>query len=142
MVLTDLYGDFIDYDIAKNLNKIIYKNYNKHCVTNGTQCSKDLVDYLFLADRYFCIELGDKETLHKKMEKVVYVFNKDKTKVLGAFDSGMDASRHFRPSKYTINDRIKDEKLAFDGNYYLRGPEAVKLVLSLGHGTAGNYKLD
>jgi hypothetical protein len=142
VVLTDLYGDFIDYNIAKNLNKIIYKDYDKHCVTNGTQSSKELVNYLFLADRYFCIELGDKETLYKKMENVVYVFNKDKTEILGAFDSGKDASRHFQPSKWTVNERLKDGKLAFDGNYYLRGPEAVKLVLSLGYGTAGDYKPD
>lgn len=26
------------------------------------------------------------------------------------------------------------------GEYILRGPEAVKLVLSLGHGAAGDYK--
>lgn len=74
------------------------------------------------------------------MGKVVYVFNKDKTEILGAYRSGVDASGHFQLSKYTINDRIKDGKPAIDGNYYLRGPEAVKLVLSLGYGTAGDFK--
>lgn len=75
------------------------------------------------------------------MESVVYVFNKDKTKVLGAFESGRSAGRIFTDVSHSIiSRRIKSKKPAPDGNYYLRGPEAVKLVISLGHGTAGDYK--
>ena len=134
LILTDLYGNFISYDTSKNLNRIIYKNSNRF------KDFRDLIRDIFLADNYFCIKIGDKETLYKKMGKVVYVFNKDKTEILGAYRSGVDASGHFQLSKYTINDRIKDGKPAIDGNYYLRGPEAVKLVLSLGYGTAGDFK--
>ena len=41
-----------------------------------------------------------------------------------------------------ISKNLNSEKPAPDGYYYMRGPEAVKLVLSLGHGTAGNFKLE
>ena len=49
-------------------------------------------------------------------------------------------SKFEKPSVDTIRERIKDKKIAFDGNYYMRGSEAVKLILSLGYGTSLNYK--
>lgn len=134
VVLSDLYGDFIGYYFAREVYDFLGKKNTERYRT----------DLLLISDivgkRYICIELEDKETLHKKMERVIYVFNKDKTKVLGAFDSAIGASRQFQSSRQIIITGINSGELTSDGNYYLRGPEAVKLVLSLEHGTAGDYK--
>lgn len=141
LILTDLYGDYISYDTSKNLNKIIYKDFDKHCTKSGKQGPNDLIKYNFLADNYFCINLGNNEDLLRKMELVVYVFNSDKTKCLGAFDSGATATAISGLNRHTIVKYIKLNMLAPDGNYYLRGSEAVKLILSMGHGTALNFKI-
>lgn len=135
IVLANLLGDFINYNTLKlNYKYIFGKN-----LDNSTNC-KTLINSDIVGKRYICIELEDKETLYKKMERVIYVFNKDKTEVLGAFDSAIGASRQFQSSRQIIITGINSGELTSDGNYYLRGPEAVKLVLSLGHGTAGDYK--
>lgn len=133
LVVADLFGNFISYETIAEI-------YNRIRSREGHDKSS-LLKKVIIGLKYLCIELEDKSMLYKKMESVVYVFNKDKTEVLGAFESGRSAGRTFTDVPFhIINLRIKSKKPAPDGNYYLRGPEAVKLVLSLGHGTAGDYK--
>ena len=135
LVLTDLYGDFIGYYFAREVYDFLGKK--------NTERSR--IDSLLVPNivdkRYICIDLGDKEALYKKMERVVYVFNKDKTKILRtSFKSMKEISKQFKISNVSIQRHIKSKKPIKTGEYILRGPEAVKLVLSLGHGTAGDYK--
>jgi hypothetical protein len=93
---------------------------------------------IIVRGKYIVIEVGDSETLYKKMENIIYKFSKDKSKILGVYlfinSIGFN--------KKTTNKYLNSGKPAPDGCYYMRGPEAVELVLSLGHGTAGNFKLE
>lgn len=75
------------------------------------------------------------------METITYVFSNDRKTLLGAYfhDLGKMSER-FKLYRGSILDHIKSGKPLKTGEYILRGPEAVKLVLSLGHGTAGDYK--
>lgn len=135
LVLTDLYGDFIGYYFAREVYDFLGKK--------NTERSR--IDSLLVPNivdkRYICIDLGDKEALYKKMERVVYVFNKDKTKILRtSFKSMKEISKQFKISNVSIQSHIKSGKPLKTGEYILKGPEAVKLVLSLEHGTAGDYK--
>lgn len=138
-ILTDLYGDFISYDYIKNLRKIIYYN-NFDRLIRDTLKSFPVRSSGIKNKEFLCIELGDKELLYKKMESVVYKFSKDKSEILGAYDSSRTASKTTSISYKLISKYLNSEKSAPDGYYYMRGPEAVKLVLSLGHGTAGDFK--
>lgn len=142
IVLANLFGDFVSYDHSDNLKKIIYKDYTLHNVKpNSSHISiYHLTSSVILGANYFCIETGDKESLYKKMENVVYVFNSDKTKVVGAYSSTVTASEHSGLYRDTISRKLKNGTIAKDNCYYVRGPEAVKLVLALGHGTAANFK--
>lgn len=74
------------------------------------------------------------------MENVIYILNKDKTEIVGAYSSSKEAAKKVEESKTSIDRYIRSGNISFKGNYFMRGPEAVKLVLSLGHGTAGDYK--
>lgn len=136
IVLADLYGDFLSFDISRNIQKLIEE-------VNTERARIDmLLKSNIISTKYICIDLGDKEKLYKKMENVVYKFSKDKSEVLGAYNSIASAGKDTNISNATINNYIKSGKPAPDGCYYMRGPEAVELVLSLGHGTAGNFKLE
>ena len=75
------------------------------------------------------------------METVTYVFSEDKKTLLGAYFNDLNKmSERFKFSKKSIQSHIKSGKPLKTGEYILKGPEAVKLVLSLEHGTAGDYK--
>ena len=143
VILTDLYGDFIMYDNSNELHKFIYKDYNKNGAKQDSNIKliiSEAVTYL-LANKYFLINPLDKDDLYKKMEIVVYIFSdKNKTNLIGAFDSVRDAARELNISRDIIKRRLNKDLPDKYGNYYMRGPEAVKIVLALGHGTAANFK--
>ena len=136
LILTDLYGDFVMYGITKNINKKIFDN------KDDFKSYTELINCIIINSKYFCIQCEDRDSLIKKMEKIIYVFNSDRTKVLGAFSNLSSAGDYFNVSPTTISKRVLSNKKASDNNYYMRGPEAVKLVVSLGHGTATNFKLE
>ena len=142
-ILTDLYGDFIMYDNSNELHKFIYKDYNKNGAKQDPNMRLEIsmgVNYI-LANKYFLINPLDKDDLYKKMEIVVYIFSdKNKTNIIGAFDSVRDAARELNISRDIIKQRLNKDLPDKYGNYYMRGPEAVKLVLALGHGTAADFK--
>lgn len=142
IVLTDLFGDFVCYSNSDDIKNIVYKNYKLHRAKpdSGRISVARLLSHAFLGANYFCINVGDKKSLYKKMENVVYVFNKDKTKVVGAYSSTVTAEAYSGLYRDTIMRKVKNNTIAKDGCYYMRGPEAVKLVLSLGHGTAASFK--
>lgn len=133
LILSDLYGDFIGCYFAKEIYDLIGKKDIERSRSDALLAAN------IVTKKYICIELGDKETLYKKMENVIYKFSEDKKELLGSYPSYIYASKDTNITNATINKYTKLEKLAPDGNYYMRGPEAVKLVLSLGHGTAGDY---
>lgn len=68
------------------------------------------------------------------METVTYVFSEDKKTLLGAYFNDLNKmSERFKFSKTSIQSHIKSGKPLKTGEYILKGPEAVKLVLSLEH---------
>ena len=73
-------------------------------------------------------------------QQSIYFLIKNKTNLIGAFDSVKDAARELNISREIIKRRLNKDLPDKNGNYYMRGPEAVKLVLALGHGTAANFK--
>lgn len=93
-----------------------------------------------VAKKYICIDLGDKETLHKKMEKVIYLFLDGK--LIDASVSVTELYRKYRISQYKAMNNYRLNKLSKNGYSFLHGEKAVELVLSRGHGTAGDYKLE
>lgn len=131
LILTDLLGNFIEYDSIKNLQGYLRNN--------KLQFS-GVIKSNIISKKYFCINPGDSEILHKKMERVIYILNKNKTKVLSAYSSSEEAEKELEESASTIDKCLRSGNISFKGNYFMRGPEAVKLVLSLGHGTAGDFK--
>ena len=132
LILTDLLGDFIEYNSIKNLQNYLNNDKLQH---NGVLRNS------IISKKYFCINPGDNDNiLHKKMENVIYILNKDKTEIVGAYSSSKEAAKKVEESKTSIDRYIRSGNISFKGNYFMRGPEAVKLVLSLGHGTAGDYK--
>jgi hypothetical protein len=137
VVLADLFGNFINYSFAKDIQNIVYKD----CLRskNGMELY-NMLKFNILNNKYICIELGNKTMLYKKMENIIYKFSKDKLRVLGAYNSITSAKKESVISIKSISENLNSKKPAPDGNYYLRGPEAVKLVLSLGYGTAGDFK--
>lgn len=138
-VLADLFGDYIEYDYLSNLIKISYPNKN---LDTGNRCSKYCLANI-LNKKYICIKPGDKDSLIDKMKRVIYVISPDKTKIINAFTSTVDLINELdleSVSIQNISKLINSGKLGPDGNYYMKGEEAVKLVLSLGHGTAANFK--
>ena len=136
-IIASLYGDYIGYYSPKELFNIIgrHKNEIKRL---------QMFDKVNVIDKkYICILPGDKEMLYKKMSTVTYVFSSDKKKVLGAYFKNLDKiSGMFGLSKSTIQAHIKTGKPLKTGEYILKGPEAVELVLSFGHGTAANFNPD
>lgn len=136
-VLANLFGDFITYDFIKNIKDIVYKDCLKS--KKGMELYNMLKSNL-LNNKYICIELGDRDRLHKKMENIIYKFSEDMSEVLGAYNSITSAKKESTTTIKYISESLNLKKLAPDGYFYLRGPEAVKLVLSLGHGTAGDFQ--
>lgn len=134
IVLADLYGDFLNFGFSRYIQKLVGKDNIKR-----SRIDK-LLSNNVISTKYICIKLGDKEKLHKKMERVVYKLSKDKSEILGAYKSLTSASKDTNITRKIINKYIKLGKLAPDNCYYIKGPEAVKLVLYLGHGTAGDFK--
>lgn len=131
-ILANLFGDFI-----KNIKEIAYKD----CLRSKKGMELyNMLKFNLLNNKYICIDLGDKDMLYKKMENVVYKFSKDKSEVLGAYNSIASAKKESIITIKYISESLNSGKLAPDGYYYMRGSEAVKLVLLLGHGTAGDYK--
>lgn len=137
IVLSNLFGDFVRYDTVKNIQSDLT---NKDIKRNNLRSSVNIIKHTFLSNKYIAIYPQDRKTLLKKMEKVIYVFNKNKTELLGAFTDCVSAAKEFGLSTDSVWRSTKKNKIALDSNYYLRGPEAVKLVISLGHGTAANFK--
>lgn len=142
IVLCNLYGDFLDYISSEELSK---KVLNKSKESNKFNRTGFLYSNT-VSKRFICIEVGDSFNLYKKMETIVYVFNKDKTEVLGAFTS-VESVKSNDNLKVLQKDAIRDNylnknKLDKYGNYYMRGPKAVELVLSLGHGTAKDFLIE
>lgn len=134
IVLADLYGDFLNFGFSRDIQKLVGKDNIKRSRVDKLLSSN------VISTKYICIKLGDKEKLHKKMENIIYKFSKDKLRVLGAYNSITSAKKESVISTKSISKNLNSEKPAPDGYYYMRGPEAVKLVLSLGHGTAGDFK--
>lgn len=132
-VVSDLCGDFLNYTSSKEFYRIFLKK----------EVNKSKRDSILLVNivnqKYICIEAGDKDALYKKMENVIYIFNKSKTKILGAYSSIYSTGNNLHNDNKTILKYINTDH-DINGMYYMRGPEAVKLVLLLGHGTAGDYK--
>lgn len=142
IVLCNLYGDFLDYISSEELSK---KVLNKSKESNKFNRTGFLYSNT-VSKRFICIEVGDSFNLYKKMETIVYVFNKDKTEVLEAFTS-VESVKSNDNLKVLQKDAIRDNylnknKLDKYGNYYMRGPKAVELVLSLGHGTAKDFLIE
>lgn len=142
IVLCNLCGDFLDYISSEELSK---KVLNKSKESNKFNRTGFLYSNT-VSKRFICIEVGDSFNLYKKMETIVYVFNKDKTEVLGAFTS-VESVKSNDNLKVLQKDAIRDNylnknKLDKYGNYYMRGPKAVELVLSLGHGTAKDFLIE
>lgn len=134
IVLSDLYGNFIGYHLAREVYDFLGKNNIKRSRINY------LLTVNIVEKKYICINLEDKEILYKKMGAVIYVFSNDKKTLLGAFSNLGEISEKFKLRENSIYSHIKSGKPLKTGEYILRGPEAVKLVLSLGHGTSGDYK--
>lgn len=130
-IITNLLGDFLMLDYTD----VIYNKY-----LNNEIESYDYNYHHSINKKYFIIDPNNLERVLKNMETIVYVISKDKTKVINSYINCTEASKFEKPSVDTIRSRVIDGKLAFDGNYYMRGLEAVKLVLSLGYGTSLNYK--
>lgn len=138
LVLCNLYGDFLAYDRCTVLNKLVFKSSDSDKF-KGVHDTRSFLKTFFPNRIFMCINLGDKEDLYNKMSRVVYVFN-SKMEVVNAFCSSHLAGIGSTISEYSINKYLNSGKPAPDGNYYLKGYDAVKLVLSQGHGTAGDYK--
>ena len=136
LILADKFGDFIAYGTSKEISKIIYEN-SKF----DRMGYKQLVDSHFAGDEYLCFETGNKEMLLMKMNRVIYVFNSSKTKVFGAFRSinHLRKSGEFPFGTKAIVKSLENGKVTESGHIVMSGPEAVDLVLELGHGTSLDY---
>lgn len=135
VVLTDLSGRFIMSGYPKEIFKFIYNRESVSTYQDSGNISSMIVNNI-LNQKYLCIRPGDIESLHKKMEKVTYVFNKDKTELLGAYHSAVEASKNTTIKPTCVYNHIYSEIIAPDDRYYLKGSEAVKLVIKLGYGMA------
>ena len=133
LILSNLFGDFIMCDNSKVISEFIYRDSKK-------RTSYSLVNCNILRNNYICVLTENTQNLLKKMENIIYVFNKDKSEVIYCFTSLKEVQKITRLSQKYIKNCIDNKKLAYDQNYYMRGPEAVNLVISLGHGTAINFK--
>lgn len=134
VVLTDLSGDFIMSGYPKDIYKFVYGKESTGYRDRGKISAMITVN--ILSKKYLCIKSGDIETLHKKMEKVTYVFNEDKTELLGSYNSIEESSNNSTIGSTTVLSYIRSGKLAPDGKYYMKGLEAVELVIKLGRGMA------
>lgn len=134
VVLTDLSGKFIMSGYPKEVFEFVYKRKSNGYLDSGNISS--MIVNNILNQKYLCIRPGDIESLHKKMKKVTYVFNKDKTELLGAYHSAVEASKNTTIKPTCVYNHIYSETIAPDNRYYLKGPEAVKLVIKLGYGMA------
>ena len=133
-VLTDLYGNFLDYDHFENLKKNYFHTENR-------MNRKELTDCNILFKQYFLLDIDNREVITTKMEKVLYVFQSDKKTLVGAYSSPDMASKELEESKGLIYKYLKSGNLSPSSHYFLKGPEAVKLVISLGHGNVINFDI-
>jgi hypothetical protein len=138
LVLCNLYGDFLAYDRCTIINKLVFKS-NDSTKFKGVHDTRSFLKTFFPNRVFICINLGDKKDLYNKMSRVIYVFN-SKMEVINAFCSAHLAGVGSTISEHLVNKHLKSGELAPDGNYYIKGSEAVKLILSQGHGTAGDFK--
>ena len=135
VVLTDLSGKFIMSGYPKEIYKFVYNRESVSTYHDSGNISSMIINNI-LNQKYLCIRPGDIESLHKKMEKVTYVFNKDKTELIGAYHSAVEASKNTTIKPTCVYNHIYSETIAPDDRYYLKGPEAIKLVIKLGYGMA------
>ena len=134
VVLSDLYGNYVGYYFAREVFDFLGKRNTERSRVDS------LLTVSIVAKKYICIDLGDKETLHKKMEKVIYLFLDGK--LIDASVSVTELYRKYRISQYKAMNNYRLNKLSKNGYSFLHGEKAVELVLSRGHGTAGDYKLE
>lgn len=127
VTLTDIFGDFILCDSISNISDFVY-----------SRLQSNILNFNILDEKYFCIIPNDSESLFKKMRRIVYVFSNNKDEVIGAFTSINSITNckdpNLRLSKRAIYKTLRSsEKLAKNGNYYITGDDAIKLLISLGH---------
>lgn len=135
IIASDLFGNFISYDTGKNM----YVNLLPNIKTNKS--GYVLVKNNFPGDKYIFIEPGDKENLLNKMKLVTYVFDSN-MKVVDAFISYtlFKKEKGITISRSTVDRHLNSGKIAPDGNYYMRGEEAVELIITQGHGKAWEFE--
>ena len=86
--------------------------------------------------KYICFRYGHLEEFFNKLKHVVILLNKDKTKILGAFNSIKEANNSGLVEKIDIRNAqkcTKLEELANNGVYYLTGNSAIKALKNLGY---------
>ncbi len=129
VILADLYSDFLDSGTVKYLEEVTGVN------------SISLIYNNINSRKYIAFYKESREDLFRKMEAVIYVFSEDKSKVLNAFVSIRDAAKILKIRRNIISNCINTGNFIKSNNnimYIMKGLEAVKLISSLGHGTAYN----
>lgn len=132
IVISDKLGDFLFYGTCKEINE----RYSK---TKKFRY-KRLIESNFVNDNYLAFDIKNKEQLLNKMSKIIYILSEDRKRVLGAFKSISElisSKFPFRKPSY-IKKHINSKK-SERGYYLIMGSDAVKLIISLGHGTALNF---
>lgn len=133
VILTDIFGNFILCDSISNVSNFVYSKFQS-----------GILDFNILDGKYFCIVPNDYKSLFEKMEKIIYVFSNKKDKVIGAFTSissiinckDLDLKLSGRAIYKTLK---SSEKQAKNGNYYIIGKDAIKLLISLGYVNSVKY---
>lgn len=133
IILTDLFGNIIDY----NYIDIIYKNIYGEEIGSNKPTKSQLQTFRkrnFIKNKYFCINPETiKDVLYDKMNSIIYRFNKDKS-IVNAYSLIKLAEEDTIISSRTISSYINLEKLAPDGYYYMKGEKAIDMILTLGYG--------
>lgn len=134
IILSDLYGDFILKGITRDIYNFVY-GANTY---NSANDSSTILKTTIIRKNYVSFKLNDSNTLYKKLSKVYYLVNEDKTEILGAFLSYKDIC-DFLNILYRRTSKKLNEKIYKIFKYIiLIGNDAISILKSTGHLTALN----
>ena len=105
---------------------------------NSANDSSTILKTTIIRKNYVSFKLNDSNTLYKKLSKVYYLVNEDKTEILGAFLSYKDICDFLNIPYHRTSKKLNEKIYKIFKYIILIGNDAISILKSTGHLTALN----
>lgn len=127
IVVCDLKGNVVFYGFTREASSFI-KGYK----VTGRIRADSILSVNVTKNKFICSEIDNKESILTKMESVIYMFKDNK--LIYCSDKPNAFYKKYKIKYSTVHYFINSGRTTKDGYYFLKGKEAVELVVSLGYG--------